>query len=92
MNELRGMMADGPKGPEMTVRVRAWLEDLRRRYGLRVIGQKPCTKWYSHYVADFTRLPQTHTLDHDHCAERCTKYVLLRPAVISPCGTKFKYQ
>jgi len=74
MNELRGMMAEGPQGPGMAHRVRAFIDDLKRRYGPRVIGQRPCTKLYSHYTADFTRLPQWETIRD--CAEHCTKYVI----------------
>jgi len=66
------MMNEGPKGPGMNQRVRAWLEDLRRRHGPRVIGQRPCTKLYSHYAADLMRLPAWGVVPH--CADHCTKY------------------
>jgi len=77
------MIAEGPQGPEMTLRVRAWMEDLRRRYEPQVIGQRPCTKLYSHYVADFARLPHWDTLRH--CSEHCSKCALA--AVSSYAGS-----
>jgi len=79
------MMADSARGPDgsmvVTPKIRAWLEDLRRKYGPRVIGQRPCTKLYSHYVVpDFTRLPQWDVIED--CDESCTKYVLLYRSVM----------
>ena len=85
LNELRGIVGEGPKGPEMTLRVRTWFDELRSRYGLRVIGQRPCTKLYSHYVADLARLPLWDTLQH--CNEHCSKYahgLHCAPAVAIP--------
>jgi len=73
MNELREMMLEGPRDAEMNKRIQAWLNNLRHRYEPRVIGQRPCTKLYNHYIADFTRLPHWDTLQQ--CSEYCTKYV-----------------
>jgi len=74
LNELRGIASEGPRGPELTRKVRKFFDDLRSRYGLRVIGQRPCTKVYSHYVAELSRLPQWDRLGH--CSEHCSKCVI----------------
>jgi len=66
-------MAEGSTGLDRTEIIRAFIEDIRRRYGARVIGQRPCTKLYTHYVADYTRLPEWGTIqrcsEHTHCSK-----------------------
>jgi len=80
MNELRSITSEETT-ENMAARVRAFLDDIRRRHGPRVIGQRPCTKLYSHYVADFTRLPQWDAIPKQNCLDDCAKYGRLLPAV-----------
>jgi len=46
------------------------IQEIHRRYGPQVIGTKPCTKQFTRYVADLSRLPQQGVLPYcDDCGK-----------------------
>ena len=68
---MQEMDPDQLSGPNTNQYVRNHVENIKRR----LMVTKPCTKMYTHYVANFTRLPKTGSVSLKGDIE-CTKYVL----------------